>query len=177
MATVFLETPPLTFSCTWRSPIGNLCLTSNKTHLLSLSFVQHRGLASADGPAVMGQAMAELEAYFLGRLDRFRVPFQQPGTPFQQRVWEELTRIPFGETISYKQLAERVGRLKAVRAVGTANGRNRLPIFVPCHRVISHDGGLGGYSAGLNNKEWLLQHERESRRLFAPATSTQQPGT
>ena len=84
------------------------------------------------------------------------------GTPFQRRVWDELRRIPFGETISYAELARRVGQPGAARAVGSANGRNPIGLIIPCHRVIAADGGLGGYGAGLDRKRWLLRHEAEA---------------
>ena len=102
----------------------------------------------------------ELDEYFAGRRRQFDVPLSTPGTPFQQRVWEELRRIPFGQTCSYQELAERIGMPSAVRAVGHANGLNRVAILVPCHRVIGKDGGLGGYGGGLRRKEFLLRLER-----------------
>jgi methylated-DNA-[protein]-cysteine S-methyltransferase len=102
-----------------------------------------------------------MRAYLAGELKAFTVPMRQPGTPFQKKVWEELVRIPFGETISYRQLAKRVGKPLACRAVGSANGRNQLIVAVPCHRVIAADGTLGGYGGGLWRKEWLLAHERK----------------
>jgi methylated-DNA-[protein]-cysteine S-methyltransferase len=102
----------------------------------------------------------ELQAYFQGSPTDFAaLPLDPQGTPFQLRVWQELRRIPRGQAISYKELAERVGKPKACRAVGQANGRNPIPLIIPCHRVIAADGGLGGYSSGLERKRWLLRHE------------------
>ena len=92
------------------------------------------------------------------------LPFLLAGTPFQQRVWQELARIPFGTTITYAQLAQRVGQPKASRAVGSANGRNPVSIIVPCHRVIGADGKLTGYGGGLDKKQWLLAWERSALR-------------
>lgn len=102
----------------------------------------------------------EAAAYFAGRLRRFTVPVFTPGTPFQQRVWAELAKIEFGGTRSYEELAHAVGSPRAVRAVGRANGMNRVAILVPCHRVVNKDGRLGGYGGGLRRKEFLLALER-----------------
>jgi AraC family transcriptional regulator of adaptative response/methylated-DNA-[protein]-cysteine methyltransferase len=102
----------------------------------------------------------ELNLYFAGELKTFSVPLVYPGTPFQRRVWEELLAIPYGETRSYEQLAIAVGKRQAVRAVGRANGLNRIAIVIPCHRVINKGGALGGYGGGLRRKEYLLDLER-----------------
>ena len=114
-----------------------------------------------------------LNAYFDGDLDALSgidVRFDR-GTPFQQQVWHALQGIPVGETISYAQLADRVGRPTGFRAVGAANGQNPVAIVVPCHRVIASDGGLGGYGGGLDRKRWLLGHEgaRAEDQLALPA--------
>ena len=106
------------------------------------------------------QLKAELQAYFSGSRQSFDVPLDTPTTPFRQRVWDELRTIPYGETRSYGQQAERVGKPTAVRAVASANGQNRVAIVIPCHRVIGADGGLTGYAGGLARKQWLLDHER-----------------
>lgn len=100
-----------------------------------------------------------LERYFAGELRDFELALAPAGTPFQQRVWRELVRIPYGETISYMELARRVGNPRAVRAVGRANGANPIPVVVPCHRVIGADGTLTGYAGGLERKRWLLALE------------------
>jgi methylated-DNA-[protein]-cysteine S-methyltransferase len=105
-------------------------------------------------------AKRELTAYFAGTPTDFTALTLDPqGTPFQRRVWQELQRIPRGQAISYKELAHRVGNPKASRAVGQANGRNPIPLIIPCHRVIAANGSLGGYSSGLDRKRWLLKHE------------------
>jgi methylated-DNA-[protein]-cysteine S-methyltransferase len=101
----------------------------------------------------------QLDAYFAGELGAFDLDVDPQGTPFQRRVWDELRRIPFGETISYSELARRLGDPKLVRAVGVANGRNPISIVIPCHRVIGADGSLVGYGGGLERKRWLLEHE------------------
>ncbi|MBS1986905.1 methylated-DNA--[protein]-cysteine S-methyltransferase [Candidatus Dependentiae bacterium] len=104
----------------------------------------------------------ELMLYSAGRLQLFKTPVVLLGTPFQQKVWQALQKIPFGQTCSYAQLAQVVGKTTAWRAVAQANSANRLPIIIPCHRVINTNGALGGYSSGLARKVWLLKHEKES---------------
>lgn len=103
--------------------------------------------------------VAELEEYFRGERRDFSVPLAPRGTDFQRRVWDELRRIPYGQTISYRELAARIGRPAAVRAVGRANGTNPIPVIVPCHRVIGADGSLTGYGGGLETKRRLLELE------------------
>jgi methylated-DNA-[protein]-cysteine S-methyltransferase len=108
--------------------------------------------------AQLARAAGELEEYFSGQRQRFSLPSQGVGTPFQQRVWQALRQIPYGETLSYKELAAKLGH-RAYRAVGSANGKNPLAILVPCHRVIGADGGPGGYAGGLPAKAYLLRLE------------------
>ena len=112
---------------------------------------------------IIVQAESELEEYFQGRRREFPVPLEPLGTEFQMRVWKKLQAIPYGKTISYKELACEVQNSKASRAVGTANGRNPLSIVIPCHRVISSDGTLGGYAGGLPIKEHLLSLESDRK--------------
>lgn len=116
-------------------------------------------------PDLRCPATDQLRSYFEGRLRRFDLPLVLSGTPFQKRVWMALAEIPYGETISYAELAERVGNPRAVRAVGAANGRNPLPIVLPCHRVIGKDGQLRGYAGGVDVKAALLELERGVRAL------------
>ena len=117
------------------------------------------GLVPGDHPHLR-HLRTELEAYFADRLQAFTVPLFTPGTPFQEAVWQELRRIPHGETIAYETLAERIGKPAAVRAVGHANGLNRVSILIPCHRVVNKDGQLCGYGGGLWRKRLLLELER-----------------
>ena len=116
--------------------------------------------------AAFGEVIQELRAYFGGELKQFDVPVVLEGTEFQVKVWRELQRIPYGETISYGELARRIGNAKAMRAVGLANGANPIPIIVPCHRVIGSDGKLTGFGGGLPNKKKLLAIESQQRRLL-----------
>lgn len=125
---------------------------------LQLHYGDGFSLESAHNPGGVSKA---INAYFAGELQAIdSLPVQTAGTPFQQEVWQALRQIPCGTTISYAQLAERIGRPKAVRAVGLANGSNPIPIVVPCHRVIGSDGSLTGYGGGMERKRWLLEHEK-----------------
>ena len=108
----------------------------------------------------MRQLEAELREYFEGTRQVFEVALDTPTTPFRQNVWEELLTIPYGQTRSYSEQARRIGKPRAVRAVGSANGHNRIAIVIPCHRVIGSDGSLTGYGGGLARKKWLLDFER-----------------
>jgi methylated-DNA-[protein]-cysteine S-methyltransferase len=116
--------------------------------------------------AALAPARDQLEAYFAGTRQAFDLVVAGAGTPFQRRVWAELCRIPFGSTITYGELARRIGQPTASRAVGLANGQNRLAIVVPCHRVVGAGGALTGYAGGIERKRWLLDHERRQGVLF-----------
>jgi AraC family transcriptional regulator, regulatory protein of adaptative response / methylated-DNA-[protein]-cysteine methyltransferase len=115
--------------------------------------------------AFLDQAERELEEYFAGKRERFDVPLVIDGTPFQTSVWRELLRIPFASTVSYDAIATRLEKPGAARAVGRANGDNRIAIIVPCHRVINADGSLSGYGGGKHRKRWLLAHEQRGAQL------------
>lgn len=145
---------------TLESPIGELTLTSDGVFLIDVRPGSRRPAEGVRDPESLAEAVAQLRAYFAGELTTFDLPIRQPGTPFQQRVWSELTTISYGQTISYAELAERIQKPGAARAVGTANGRNNLGVVVPCHRVIAADGTLGGYGWGVRIKQWLLTHEQ-----------------
>ena len=151
--------------CHFQSPIGRLLLTSDGTALTGLYMEPSRKAQSTDGwredPTVapLAAALRQLGEYFAGTRREFDLPLRMRGTEFQQRVWRELTVIPFGQTWSYGELAKRIDNPSASRAVGLANGRNPISIIVPCHRVIGADGSLTGYGGGLERKSWLLAHE------------------
>ena len=148
-----------------RTPVGHIqCLATHEALVGVYLEAQADGVPAA-APAVgrhpvLDQAVAELEAYFAGRLVTFTTPLSVSGTEFQQQVWRALLEIPFGETQSYSAIAQRIGRPKAVRAVGAANGKNAISVFIPCHRVIGASGSLTGYAGGVIHKKWLLNHER-----------------
>jgi methylated-DNA-[protein]-cysteine S-methyltransferase len=146
------------------SPVGRLTLVGENEQLLGIYF-ENAPLAAAPPEAWarddhrLAGAVGQLEEYFAGARTGFNLPLAPRGTPFQQTVWAELLRIPFGETRSYGQLAHAVGKPTASRAVGAANGRNPLSIVIPCHRVIGADGSLTGYGGHVSRKVILLDHE------------------
>jgi methylated-DNA-[protein]-cysteine S-methyltransferase len=144
------------------SPLGELQLVGDGRSLTRLEMSPRR---VPDGgrrdPDAFGEVEAQLEAYFAGELTEFDVPLAPAGSPFQLAVWEALTRIPYGETASYGEIASEVGRPDAVRAVGATNGRNPIAVIIPCHRVIGADGTLVGYGGGLPRKRLLLELEAE----------------
>jgi methylated-DNA-[protein]-cysteine S-methyltransferase len=146
----------------YESPLGPLTLLADEAGLTGLSFPgRATGLDERDrDPAALAVAAGQLEAYFTGVRRAFDLPIAPAGTPFQQRVWAELRRIPYGATVSYSELAERVERPDIVRAVAAAVGRTPVPIVVPCHRVVGADGSLTGYGGGLQRKRALLDLER-----------------
>lgn len=152
------------------SPIGPLMLAGSGGVLEVLAFqvgsrAQGPAAAWTHSPDAFPAVRAELARYFAGTLREFRSPVAPAGTEFQRRVWRELRRIPYGETISYLELARRIGNEKAVRAVGLANGANPLPVIVPCHRVIGSNGRLVGFGGGLAIKRVLLDLETGQRGL------------
>lgn len=155
----------------YSSPIGELLLTSDGEALTGLTMCQRRGKPAREPEAgcrrddsAFKSVCEQLAAYFRGELRDFEFPLRMAGTPFQRLVWEGLRAIPYGSTVSYADLALRIGRPGASRAVGSANGRNPIAIVVPCHRVIAADGSLGGYGGGLDRKDWLLEHEGAVRK-------------
>ena len=143
------------------SPIGPLTLTEEDGALIRLDF----GKKGQAGPetTLLAEAKKQLEQYFSGTLRSLTLPLRPEGTPFQQKVWAALLQIPWGETRTYGQVAAMIGQPKACRAVGMANNRNPLPIFIPCHRVIGANGQLTGYAGGLSAKEHLLSLEQGGR--------------
>ena len=144
------------------SPLGDLLLTSDGEFLTGLFVAPRPSDGLVRDRNTLRKPVAQLRAYLAGECKAFDLPFRQPGTAFQLRVWAALMSIPYGETISYAELAKRVGQPSAARAVGSANGKNQICILVPCHRVIAADGTIGGYGGELWRKEWLLKLEREN---------------
>jgi methylated-DNA-[protein]-cysteine S-methyltransferase len=154
-------TTQTTFTMPMDTPVGRLVLESDGDVLIGIwlpTQVRKAKGAGHDAPPVLKETVTQLEEYFAGERIDFDVPTELDGTAFQQEVWQELTRIPYGTTISYGELARRVGRPKGPRAVGQANGRNPIPIIVPCHRVLASNG-IGGYGGGLPMKRTLLAVE------------------
>jgi O-6-methylguanine DNA methyltransferase len=158
----------MTFYTCLHSPVGPIQLTSEDGAALSgLYMNEHKHSPTIgnewtrdDDLPLFVEAKRQLAAYFAGQLKAFDLPLDAPGTPFQQCVWAALAAIPFGVTISYGELAQRIGNPNASRAVGLANGRNPISIIVPCHRVIGANGTMTGYGGGLSRKETLLALER-----------------
>src|SRR5690349_23265896 len=153
------------------SPVGSLLLASDESGLREINFPRH-GHPKPPSPdwiedsSALIEPIRQLRAYFAGELEIFDLALAPEGTPFQQKVWSELCQIPYGETISYGELARRIGNPNASRAVGLANGSNPIPIIIPCHRVIGSNGKLTGYGGGLDIKEKLLGLERRQLRLL-----------
>jgi methylated-DNA-[protein]-cysteine S-methyltransferase len=172
-----------TVSTCIETAVGLITLTANDTHLISVRFsdpekladypkdgIQEQPLQAAADQTngynveahthpILRQASLELTDYFMGKAVEFQTPLAPTGTPFQQQVWTALREIPYGQTISYLQLAQRLGDEKQIRAAASANGKNPIAILIPCHRVIGSDGSLTGYAGGLYRKQWLLEME------------------
>ncbi len=132
---------------------------ASDTHIISLD-ITTKSAKRTKTSKPMQLCLKQLGEYFKGKRKKFNLPLKLDGTPFQKQVWKELSKIPFGKVISYKDLAQKVGKPKAFRAVGNANGKNKFPIILPCHRVIASNGSLGGYGLGLASKKILLVHEK-----------------
>jgi AraC family transcriptional regulator of adaptative response/methylated-DNA-[protein]-cysteine methyltransferase len=159
------------------TPLGNMLLIADEKALYLLEFSNWKGLdytveklctktgrelISGTTP-IAKLVKTELDAYFEGKIHTFQTPLRPLGTPFQVNAWEALLKVPYGETKSYRDQAAAVGNPLAVRAVARANATNPIAIIIPCHRIINHNGQLGGYGGGLDRKQWLLSHEREHR--------------
>ena len=160
----------------WISPLGKLLLVAGDEGLRAMRFEGREKFSPPQPDWIYGEApfrelMKQLEEYFAGKRFDFDVPLAPPGTVFQHEAWEGLKKIPYGETISYAELARRIGRPKAVRAVGAANGANPIPIIIPCHRVIGSNGSLVGYGGGLDIKKHLIALEKEQRAKTLPQGS------
>jgi methylated-DNA-[protein]-cysteine S-methyltransferase len=142
---------------TVETPIGPLLLSAEDGRLSAVAFAKGDGRTSTAPP--FAEAEAQLHAYFAGELERFELPLAPHGTAFQHSVWNAVAEIPYGTTTSYSELAASIGRPSACRAVGAANGRNPLPVIIPCHRVVGAAGALTGYGGGLERKRLLLALE------------------
>jgi len=147
----------------YTSPVGELELAQEGEELLWVKFLEtekeKRPKQTSTESALFTKAKKQLDLYFKHELENFDLPLTLRGTDFQKQVWQKLTLIPFGKTISYLTLSKQVGDVKAIRAVASTNGKNRFCIIIPCHRVIGTDGSLTGYAGDLWRKKWLLEHE------------------
>ncbi|WP_026714726.1 methylated-DNA--[protein]-cysteine S-methyltransferase [Flavobacterium daejeonense] len=146
-----------------KTPLG-IAKIQGDEYGISVISIADEGSISENIPEVLQQAVSQLNDYFEGKRTDFSFKLNPSGTDFQQKVWKALIKIPFGKTISYLDLSKKLGDVKAIRAVASANGKNPLWIVVPCHRVIGSDGSLTGYAGGLWRKKWLLEHENPARR-------------
>lgn len=145
---------------TIESPIGTLLLSCDELGLNRIGFAE-KTLHTDDEHGILDQAQHELEEYFSGKRKAFTVPLHIPGTEFQIRVYQALLQIPYGEVCSYADIARAINNPKAFRAVGLANNRNRIPLIIPCHRVVGSNGALVGYAGGIEKKQMLLELEQQ----------------
>ncbi len=154
----------------YRSSLGFIKINISNGFINEVSFIKNgkepeqltdTKTSPAADKKILQKCKQQLDEYFSGKRKIFDLPIYQEGTGFQQKVWQELIQIPYGKTITYLQLGQRMGNIKAIRAAAAANGRNRLWIIVPCHRVIGSNGSLTGYAGGLPMKKWLLEHENK----------------
>ena len=158
----------MTYASQLETPVGPVTITATEEAVVGLRFGtelpdgSHLGPETA-APQLLQEAIRQLREYFAGQRRSFSLPLAPEGSPFQKKVWEALRTIPYGETRTYRQIAEQIGHDRAFRAVGMANNRNPIAILIPCHRVIGHDGGMTGYAAGIDIKKWLLDLETRSR--------------
>jgi len=146
-----------------KTPLGIATVIGDEKGVSAIS-VADEGEVSAIIPAILNDAVSQLNDYFEGKRNDFTFKLNPKGTDFQQKVWKGLLEIPFGKTMSYMDLSKKLGDVKAIRAVASANGKNPLWIVVPCHRVIGTDGSLTGYAGGLWRKKWLLEHENPTNQ-------------
>jgi len=155
------------FEAYYKSPIGNLRIISNERDIIRIDFTDDFYKMQMI-PAQIQNCIKQLDEYFKGERKTFNITINPQGTEFQSTVWYQLTKIPYGKTISYLELAKRLGDEKVIRAAASSNGQNPIPIIIPCHRVIGNDGSLTGYAGGLLKKQWLLEHEGaiQQRSLF-----------
>ena len=154
----------------FNSPVGHLLIRSDDGSIVEVSFTDSKS-TEADSCEVLSKCVEELEKYFAGKLQEFTVPLKLIGTDFRKKCWEALRTIPYGETISYKELAAKIGNSKACRAVGGANHHNPIVVIVPCHRVIGSGGSLTGFGGGIDKKRFLLELESKYRTTFGKLTS------
>ena len=145
-----------------KTPLGITLIEGDTNGISKISVEEDTEVFSAEIPSALKEATLQLSEYFEGKRKEFSFKLNPKGTDFQQKVWQELLKIPFGKTTSYLELSKQLGDVKAIRAVAAANGKNPLWVVVPCHRVIGSDGSLTGYAGGLWRKKWLLEHENPS---------------
>ena len=148
-----------TYKTYYKSPLGPIEIVGTQDNILSLNFVEDMMQGDAELPFCLKACLKQIDEYFKGKRKEFLLNLEPLGTNFQKRVWQQLRKISFGETVSYGDIANAIDNPNAGRAVGNANRINPICIIIPCHRVIGSDGSLTGYGGGLWRKEWLLEHE------------------
>ncbi len=150
----------------YNSPIGTIEIVGTEDGVTSVGFGGKKSETPvpAGAPLPVDAALRQLDEYFRGKREKFTVKLELQGTEFQKKVWRQLMRIPFGGTVSYGEVAMAIGRPKATRAVGSANGLNKINIIIPCHRVIGRSGDLVGYGGGVWRKRWLIAHEQKNKK-------------
>ncbi|MBU8893288.1 MAG: methylated-DNA--[protein]-cysteine S-methyltransferase [Bacteroidales bacterium] len=146
------------FEAYYKSPVGNLRIISNDQDIIKIEFTDDFFKMKII-PSQIQNCIKQLDEYFNGARKEFNIEINPAGTEFQGKVWNILLKIPYGKTISYIELSRQFGDEKAIRAIASANGKNPIPVIIPCHRVIGNDGSLTGYAGGLLKKQWLLEHE------------------
>jgi len=146
------------FEAYYKSPIGNLRIISNDSDIIKIEFTEDYFKMKMI-PVQIKRCINQLDEYFKGERKEFQIGINPAGTEFQGKIWNLLMKIPYGKTVSYLKLSQQFGDEKAIRAIASANGKNPIPIIIPCHRVIGNDGSLTGYAGGLLKKQWLLEHE------------------
>lgn len=151
--------PVKTYKTYYKSPLGPIEIVGTQDNILSLNFVEDMMQGDAELPFCLKACLKQIDEYFKGKRKEFLLNLEPLGTNFQKRVWQQLRKISFGETVSYGDIANAIDNPNACRAVGNANRINPICIIIPCHRVIGSDGSLTGYGGGLWRKEWLLEHE------------------
>ena len=149
------------FKTFYNSPIGLIEISGTENSITSLYFIDQEFNPDLKSNPYIDKCVEQLDEYFNGKRKIFELNLQPEGSIFQKKVWNELLKIPFGETRSYMEITKLLGDLKAIRAVANANGQNKISIIIPCHRVIGSDGSLTGYGGGLWRKKWLLDHEQK----------------
>lgn len=142
------------------SPIGNLKITTLEEQIVSLKLTDENISDTQNIEKLIQSAIIQLDEYFSGKRKTFSLPLNPKGTPFQEKVWRELTKIPYGKTVSYQQIAKNLGNKNLTRAIGGANNKNPIIILIPCHRVIGKNGSLTGFACGVDIKEKLLNLEK-----------------
>ena len=147
----------------FKSPCGLIKITATEKHLKELEFLKHMDIDISNENEITKKVSKELSEYFFERRKTFSLDLAVEGSEFQKKVWNALLEIPYGELATYKDIACKIGNTNASRAVGNANNKNKIPIIIPCHRIIGTDGSLVGYAGGLDVKKFLIDHERNNR--------------